>query len=84
MHDGKCIRCGRVIPEGKQLCLHCGDYDDQQRFKPDVLPIVRTNGDLVRRMDNRKLAKLICKLAEIGPAGEAAILAWLESEAPHD
>ena len=81
--DGKCIRCGRVIPEGKQLCLHCGSYDDQQRFNLDVLPIVRTNGDLVRQMDNRKLAKLICKLAGI-EAWEAAVLEWLESEVPHE
>lgn len=41
MADARCIRCGRVIPEGEQLCLHCGDYDDQQRFRvPDAAAIL--------------------------------------------
>lgn len=77
--DGKCIRCGRVIPAGRHICLHCGSYDDMQTFDPPL----RTNGDLVRQMDNRKLAKLICKLAGI-EAWEAAVLEWLESEARND
>lgn len=59
MPDNTCICCGRIIPEGRQICLHCGDYDDQQRFKPDVLPIVRTNGDRIRQMTDEELAALI-------------------------
>lgn len=31
--DNTCICCGRIIPEGAVLCLHCGDYDDMQTFK---------------------------------------------------
>lgn len=50
MQDNTCVCCGRIIPEGRHICLSCGDYDDQQRFKPDVLPIVRTNGDRIRSM----------------------------------
>lgn len=31
--DNTCVCCGRIIPEGAVLCLHCGDYDDMQTFK---------------------------------------------------
>lgn len=31
--DNTCVCCGRIIPEGRQICLHCGDYDDMQTFK---------------------------------------------------
>lgn len=31
--DNTCVCCGRIIPEGRQICLHCGDYDDMQVFK---------------------------------------------------
>lgn len=34
MHDNTCIRCGRIIPEGRHICLACGDYDDMQTFRP--------------------------------------------------
>lgn len=33
MADNTCICCGRIIPEGRHICLHCGDYDDQQTFR---------------------------------------------------
>ena len=33
MKNNTCVCCGRVIPEGRQICLHCGDYDDQQTFR---------------------------------------------------
>lgn len=96
--DGKCIRCGRVIPEGKQLCLHCGSYDDQQRFSPDVLPIVRTNGDRIRAMSDSELANMLssiwichhfdscekCPLSEAENCRADGVKQWLESEVPHD
>ena len=33
MSDNYCICCGKIIPEGRQVCLSCGDYDDMQTFK---------------------------------------------------
>lgn len=33
MADNTCIRCGRIIPEGRHVCLNCGNYDDMQTFK---------------------------------------------------
>ena len=33
MPENTCICCGKVIPEGRQVCLSCGDYDDMQTFK---------------------------------------------------
>lgn len=32
MPDNTCIVCGRIIPEGRHICLACGDYDDMQTF----------------------------------------------------
>ena len=32
--DNTCICCGRIIPEGRHICLLCGEYDDMQTFKP--------------------------------------------------
>lgn len=91
--DNTCVCCGRIIPEGRQICLHCGDYDDQQRFKPDALPIVRTNGDRIRSMvDDEDLLYAVgtncnrCAYAE-GRNGEACgghcwegNMEWLRSE----
>lgn len=82
MPDNTCIRCGRIIPEGRQICLACGGYDDQQRFKPDVLPIVRTNGDRTRSMNNNEIANTIGKLFRLDCFTETALLFnWLEREA---
>jgi hypothetical protein len=32
MTDNTCVCCGRIIPDGRQVCLACGDYDDMQIF----------------------------------------------------
>ena len=83
--DNTCICCGRIIPEGRQICLHCGDYDDQQRFKPDTLPIVRTNGDRIRTMTDKEIAQWAHTMERralftngVTPVSEW--LKWLESE----
>lgn len=37
MPDNTCICCGRVIPEGRHVCLRCGDYDDMQTTRePEI------------------------------------------------
>ena len=84
--DNTCICCGRIIPEGRHICLSCGDYDDQQRFKPDALPIVRTNGDRIRAMTDKELARFISlQQMHMELTGrvetEETIRKWLESEA---
>lgn len=88
MPDNTCIACGRIIPEGRHICLHCGDYDDQQRFKPDVLPIVRTNGDRIRAMNNWDLAKYLhdiqCYTLMMDVAADVdGIFDYLENEVQH-
>ena len=30
--DNFCIECGRIIPEGRSICLHCASENDMQRF----------------------------------------------------
>lgn len=55
MPDNTCICCGRVIPEGRQICLACGDYDDMQTFQTKI----RTNGDRIRTMSDAELAGFI-------------------------
>lgn len=55
MPDNTCIRCGRIIPEGRQICLHCGEYDDMQTFggKP------KTNADRIRSMTDDELIPIV-------------------------
>lgn len=49
MPDNTCICCGKIIPEGRNICLACGDYDDMQTFrKPEQKP--KTNADRIRSM----------------------------------
>lgn len=80
MQDNTCVCCGSIIPEGRYICLHCGDYDDQQRLKPDALPIVRTNGDRIRQMNNSDIAHTIGLLMRLDCITETALYAWLETE----
>ncbi len=69
MQDNTCVCCGRIIPEGRHICLSCGSYDDMQTFRPSSrayypeLPKV-TNGDLIRQMTDDEIVKsigLACK-----------------------
>ena len=32
MPDGTCMVCGRVIPEGRHICLSCEGQNEMQRF----------------------------------------------------
>lgn len=86
--DNTCIRCGRIIPEGGHICLACGDYDDQQRFRPPK-HARQTNGDRIRAMSNEELARFIYlqqmhqQLTGTVEAVET-ILKALESEVPHE
>lgn len=80
MPDNTCICCGRIIPEGRHICLACGDYDDMQTFKPRI----RTHGDQIRAMNNHDLANLIARLAKLDCFDETVLFNWLEMEVPKD
>lgn len=54
MPDNTCVCCGRIIPEGRHICLHCGEYDEQIKAKP------KTNADHIRSMSNEVLAEFLC------------------------
>lgn len=77
--DNTCICCGRIIPEGRHICLHCERGNEMQTFcdirKPSV---IKTNGDRVRSMSNAELSKLLGKMFNVS---EAIILRWLDQEA---
>lgn len=85
MPDNTCVCCGRIIPEGRQICLACGDYDDMQTFKPRI----RTLGDQIRAMSNRELARFIC-LQQLHQSltgtveAEETVLKALESEVKNE
>ena len=32
---GKCMICGRIIPENKHICLTCEGQNEMQTFKPE-------------------------------------------------
>lgn len=81
MLDNTCICCGRIIPEGRQICIQCGDYDDMQNFKPRI----RTNGDRIRNMTDKELAKWLTAMERRAlftdsTTSETKWREWLESE----
>lgn len=75
--DNTCISCGRVIPEGSIICLHCESENDMQTFRQRI----QTNGDRIRAMTNKELVQLGVRLGIVPEWLDAAALEWLESEA---
>ena len=60
MREPKCIVCGRIIPEGRFVCLHCEGQNEMQKFRKKP----KTNGDRIRQMTDEELAdKLTDKCA---------------------
>lgn len=64
MQDNTCVCCGRIIPEGRHICLSCGSYDDMQTFRPSSRayypePPKVTNADRIRQMTDEELVKSI-------------------------
>ena len=49
----RCVCCGQVIPEGRQVCVICGYKADKKK----------TNYDRIRNMSVEELAKLINVIA---------------------
>lgn len=84
MPDNTCICCGKIIPEGRHICLACGDYDDMQTFHTKI----RTNGDKLRSMTNRELAQYLETMERRALFTDSVTSAkdwqhWLESEVHH-
>lgn len=83
IEDNACITCGRVIPEGRQICLRCGSYDRQQTFRTKVI----TNADKIRNMTDEELIPVVmdyvCKIREkycpTNGCGDC-VRHWLESK----
>lgn len=84
MRENTCIVCGRIIPEGGHICLACGDYDDQQRFRPPK-HARQTNGDRIRAMSNEELAQFLCQIGDCKTCPfcsiQCNIRAWIERDA---
>lgn len=64
MAETKCMLCGKIIPEGRHICLSCGNYDDIQTFRPSSRayypePPKVTNGDRIRAMSDAQLVGFI-------------------------
>ena len=59
MPENTCICCGKVIPEGRQVCLSCGDYDDMQTFKNQkeekLKSDIREYFELLRQKDDEDI-----------------------------
>lgn len=86
MRENTCIVCGRIIPEGGHICLACGDYDDQQRFRPPK-HARQTNGDRIRAMSNEELAQFLCRIGDCKTCPFSSIQCnireWLVREVEH-
>lgn len=79
----RCVCCGKVIPEGRQVCFICGTEKQKKQ----------TNYDRIRNMSVEELAKLLCYCSDCGngrcygndlcKSGDGAcngLIKWLESE----
>ena len=92
MDENNCICCGRIIPEGRHICLLCERQNEMQTFggRP------KTNADKIRGMTDEELAELVsmkvCRI--LRPSGEEScpkgfyfgkcdecVVAWLKQEA---
>ena len=49
MPDNTCMLCGRIIPEGRHICLSCEGQNEMQRFVTDK-PKLGTNGSTIRKI----------------------------------
>ena len=59
--ENTCMMCGRIIPEGRHICLLCERGDDMQTFRPRR---EKTNGDRLREMSDEELALLIKQITD--------------------
>lgn len=69
MQDNTCVCCGRIIPEGRHICLSCGSYDDMQTFRPSSRayypePPKVTNADRIRQMTDEELREFLNDIAD--------------------
>lgn len=69
MLNERCVSCGTVIPEGRQLCPRCEREDNP----------VQTNGDMIRAKSNRMFAEWIAFVASIAkPSDVDTLTEWLD------
>ena len=74
MENNTCVCCGRIIPEGLQICRSCESRDE---------PPARNNGDMLRAMSNQNLAKWLVYVASIVISCDedsyTSVKKWLDS-----
>lgn len=87
--DNTCICCGRIIPEGRFICLHCEGQNEMQKFRKKP----KTNGDRIRRMTDDELADVLqgqCACCAYRLTGctekecKGGVLEWLKQEVSED
>lgn len=78
--NGKCMCCGRVIPDGHHICLSCERTNEMRTYvgipKSSYREIV-SNGDTVRAMTNEELAKF---MHEYSGVSEDIWRYWLDKD----
>lgn len=86
MADARCMLCGRIIPEGRHICLSCEAQNEMQTFERKQQPI--TNGDRIRSMTDEQLIPVLHHYVCIQfPTGcpyehcDDCVRAWLRREA---
>lgn len=84
MPDNTCIVCGRIIPEGRHICLACERENEVNSFSPKP----RTNGDRIRRMTDGELAQFLCQIGECSTCPFASVQCriseWLGEKVSED
>ena len=81
--ENLCMRCGRIVPEGRHICLLCEGENEVQVFRPSP-PLVETNIDAIRLMNVEQLAAFLLgverKAIERGSRTPLhTMLQWLEA-----
>lgn len=88
MNEPKCIVCGRIIPEGRFICLHCEGQNEMQKFRKKP----KTNGDRIRNMTDEELVDVLrCKCCAFHNMPECETIdckeghmLWLKQEVKED
>lgn len=91
--NNTCVCCGRVIPEGKQICLQCSNYDDMQTFKrPEkktecIRTMMEQKVECIRTMMEQEVTdfvwQYICRNMQSCPAHgcHECVMNWLRKRA---
>ena len=63
MSENRCVSCGEIIPEGRQICPHCWFEEGTQQHKPPKYAVVMLQGgkEIVLNCETRKMVRQLIR-----------------------